>query len=234
MRLTGAITPVIAADTDNWEPAGFETTEIALISVTGAYYLGGIAGGSRGRTFALFVEAGTLTLTDEAGSSADENRFAIGADTTLAAGDGVLVVYDHINLRWRIARVIATGGGGGGGSSTITIGATFDGLGAVLVAGTTCYVRVPVACTIVEATALADQSGSAVVDVWADSYANFPPTDADSITASAPITVTAATKSTDTTLTGWDTAVVAGDVVAFHLDSCSAITRLQIQLKATT
>ena len=113
-----------------------------------------------------------------------------------------------------------------------TIGATFDGLGSALVVGTTAYVRVPVACTISEATALADQAGSVVVDVWVDSYANYPPTDADSITASAPITITAAAKSTDTTLTGWSTAVSAGDVIAFHIDSCSAITRLQVQLKA--
>lgn len=119
-------------------------------------------------------------------------------------------------------------------NQTITVGATFDGLGAALVVGTKVYVRVPVACTITEATALADQSGSAVVDVWVDSYTNYPPTDADSITASSPITITATTKSTDTVLTGWDTTVAAGDVVAFHIDSCSTITRLQIQLKAIT
>lgn len=117
-------------------------------------------------------------------------------------------------------------------SRTITIGASFDGSGAALVPGSVCYVRVPVGCTITEATALADPAGSVVVDVWVDSYANYPPTNANSITASAPITISAAAKTNDTTLAGWDTAVAAGDVVAFHIDSCSAITRLQVQLKA--
>lgn len=121
----------------------------------------------------------------------------------------------------------------GGGSGTITIGASFDGQGSALVVGSKCYVRVPVACTITEATALADQSGSVVVDVWKDTYANYPPTDADSITASAPITISSAIKSTDTTLTGWTKTVTAGDVLAFNIDSCSTITRLQVQLKAT-
>lgn len=115
---------------------------------------------------------------------------------------------------------------------TTTIGATFDGRGAALVAGAKCYVRVPVACTIVEATALADVSGSVVVDVWKDTYANYPPTDADSITAAAPITISSATKSTDTTLTGWTTSVAAGDVIAFNIDSCNTITQLNVQLKA--
>ncbi len=115
---------------------------------------------------------------------------------------------------------------------TMTIGATFDGSGAALVAGTKCYVKVPVGCTITEASALADVSGSVVVDVWKDTLANYPPTDADSITASAPITIAAATNSNDVTLTGWTTAIAADDVIGFNIDSCSAIKRLHIQLKA--
>lgn len=117
--------------------------------------------------------------------------------------------------------------------NTITINATFDGQGAALTAGTVAHVRVPVACTITEATALADQSGSVVVDVWSDTYANYPPTNADSITASAPITISSATKSTDSTLAGWDKTIGAGDVVSFNVDSCASITRLNITLKAT-
>lgn len=74
-------------------------------------------------------------------------------------------------------------------------------------------------------------SGSCVVDVWKDTYANFPPTDADWITASAPPTVSAGTKSEDTTLTGWTTAVSRGDVLVFHVDSTSTFTNIVVILE---
>ena len=48
-----------------------------------------------------------------------------------------------------------------------------------------------------------------------------PPTVADTITASAKPTLSSATKSEDTTLTGWTTAVTAGDVFGFMVDSAS-------------
>jgi len=78
---------------------------------------------------------------------------------------------------------------------------------------------------------LADQTGSIVVDIWKDSYANFPPTDADSITASAPPTISSAQKSQDSTLTGWTTSISAGDILAFNVDSCSTIARVTLSLK---
>ncbi len=89
----------------------------------------------------------------------------------------------------------------------------------------------PFACEIEEASALADQTGSIVVDIWRDSYANFPPTDADSITASAPITISDDTKAQDATLTGWSKAIAAGDVLRFNVDSVTAIERLTLTLK---
>jgi hypothetical protein len=92
-------------------------------------------------------------------------------------------------------------------------------------------VEIPFNCTIIACTLLADQSGSIVVDVWKDTYANYPPTDADTITASAVPTITTATKSQDTTLTGWTTTVTAGDILRFNIDSISAIQRVTISLK---
>jgi len=80
---------------------------------------------------------------------------------------------------------------------------------------------------------MADQTGSIVVDIWKDNYANFPPTDADSITASAPPTISTAQKSEDSTLTGWTTSISADDILAFNVDSCSTIERVTISLKVT-
>jgi hypothetical protein len=80
---------------------------------------------------------------------------------------------------------------------------------------------------------LADQSGSIVVDVWKDTYANYPPTNADTITASAKPTISSATKSQDATLSGWTTSVAAGDILAFNVDSVTSIQRVTISLRVT-
>ena len=87
--------------------------------------------------------------------------------------------------------------------------------------------------TVTGVRLFADQSGSAVVDIWKDSYANFPATVADTITASAKPTLSAAAKYEDTTLTGWTTSLVAGDVLRFNVDSASTITRLTVSLTLT-
>ncbi len=115
-----------------------------------------------------------------------------------------------------------------------SVGITIDGGGSAITTGVKGYIEVPYACTINQVTLLADQSGAVVVDIWNDTYANFPPTDADSITAAAPPTITASgVKSQDATLTGWDTAIAAGDILAFNVDSAATITRLNLILKVT-
>lgn len=112
-----------------------------------------------------------------------------------------------------------------------TVGITIDGGGSAITTGTKGYVECPFAGTIVQATVLLDQSGSIVIDVWKDTYANYPPTDADSITAAAPPTVSAATNSQDSTLTGWTTSVAAGDIFGFNVDSITTATRATLILK---
>ena len=108
-----------------------------------------------------------------------------------------------------------------------------DGGGSEIADGIAGDLDVEFAGTINQVTMLADQSGSIVVDIWKDTYANFPPTDADTITAAAVPTITTATKSQDTTLTGWTTAITAGNILRFNVDSCTTITRVTISLKVT-
>jgi hypothetical protein len=113
------------------------------------------------------------------------------------------------------------------GAITIII----DGGGSAITTGQKGHLEIPFACAISQATLLADQSGSIVIDIWKDTYANFPPTDADSITASAPPTITTAQKSQDSTLTGWTKTITAGDILVFNVDSCTTITRVTLSLK---
>lgn len=88
-------------------------------------------------------------------------------------------------------------------------------------------------CTIQQVDLLADQDTNAVIDIWSTIFASFPPTNADSITASAPPTLTAADSSSDSTLTGWSAGVIAGNVWRINLDSNSAATRLTLCVKFT-
>jgi hypothetical protein len=106
-----------------------------------------------------------------------------------------------------------------------------DGGGSAITTGVKGFLEVPYACTINSNTVLADQSGSIVIDVWVDTYANYPPTDADSITASAPPTISTAVKSQDTTLTGWTVALSKGDIIGFNVDSITTVERVTISLK---
>ena len=88
----------------------------------------------------------------------------------------------------------------------------------------------PFSGTITAATLLADVSGSIVVDIWKDTYANYPPVVGDSITASAKPTLSAAIKSRDTTLTSWTTAIAAGDVLGFSVTSATTVTKVTLSL----
>lgn len=107
--------------------------------------------------------------------------------------------------------------------STSSVNFLIDGSGSQIATGIKGDIRVPFACTITGAYLLADQTGSIVVDLWKDTYANFPPTVADTITASAKPTISSATKDDDTTLTGWTTTVAAGDIIRVNVDSCTTI-----------
>ena len=119
------------------------------------------------------------------------------------------------------------------GSSTSSMGIVIDGGGSAITTGIKGDLYIPTACIITANEMLADQSGSIVVDIWKDTYANYPPTVADTITASAKPTITTATKSEDTTLTGWTVSCSAGDTLRFNVDSCTSITRVALSLKVT-
>ena len=101
---------------------------------------------------------------------------------------------------------------------------------AVVSTGVTGYLEVPFDCTIIAARLVSDVSGSIVVDIWKDTYANFPPTNADSICSTNEPELSTAHKSEDTTLTGWTTSLTDGDWLAFNVDSVSTIEQVTLSL----
>jgi len=130
-----------------------------------------------------------------------------GADT------GRIVTYDELQSREGSVNYIIDGGG------------------LVIPAGIKGYIEWGFAATITGWTVLADISGSMVLDVWKDSYANFPPTVADTIAGSEKPTLSSAIKNQDLTLSSFTTAVAKGDIWAFNVDSASEVTRVTVSFR---
>ena len=114
---------------------------------------------------------------------------------------------------------------------TGVINLIIDGGGSAITTGVKLDVYLPIGLTITESTLLADQSGSIVLDLWVDTYSAYPPTIADTITASAKPTLSSATKAQDATLTGWTAAIAAGKSLRVNVDSASTVTRVVLALK---
>ncbi len=108
-----------------------------------------------------------------------------------------------------------------------------DGQGAVIPTGIVGRRVITFPCTINSAWLLADQIGNVVVDLWKQTFASYPPTDANSIVASDPPTLSAAATFKDTTLTGWALTFLPGDVLFYNIDSVATIKYLTISLGIT-
>lgn len=122
---------------------------------------------------------------------------------------------------------------GGAVAMTDSIVATFDGGGTAITPSYQCDVFVPYACEITACRLFADITGSIEIDIYADSFSNYPPTLSDSIVASAKPEIVSDIKSEDTTLTGWTTTISAGTILRFNIDSCFGITRATLSLQVT-
>lgn len=202
-----------------------------------------------GETITIAASGGGGTVDDEA---IDDRVAAL-----LQAGSNITLTYDDVAGTLTIA---AAGGGGGAtdldGLSDVAIASPAQG--DLLLRDATQFVNVPAVSTVnilIGATGtamatgvkgdfaidfahqilawslLADQSGSIVVDLWRDGYGNYPPTVADTITASAKPTIAGAAKAQSSTLTGWSASGSAGDVYRVNVDSVSGIQQATLALK---
>jgi hypothetical protein len=113
--------------------------------------------------------------------------------------------------------------------------AVFDGGGSEIADNKVVYINVPYDCTLTGWTLLGDVSGAIQLDVWKDTYANYPPTNSDSITNShEPAIAANGIKNTDVDISDWTTVTcTAGDVIAVSVDSCTTITWANLMISAT-
>lgn len=235
--------PAIADITD-W-PAGVDATEVG--------YLNGVTSALQTQ---LDAKEGTISrsgsdtdvVTGTAGTADnlvkwDSNGDAVDAGfgvTTGTPGKGSLLVgdgasdYDEVTAGSNDQIVVYDSGETNGVKKVdldVVMTVAIDGGGSALTTGAQFILNDCPAFTIEQMTITGDVSGSVVVDIWKDTYANYPATDADSITASATPTLSSAQKGQDSTLTGWTTTVNAGDNLVFNVDSATTITRVYVTLR---
>jgi hypothetical protein len=197
---------------------------------------------SGGTPLVIDISSGTGYYLDAAGAVQSLAGGGGGAPSTaqylVGALDGGLsaerLVTDTATLTWDLTTPGQAKANVVSAPVTRAVGVTFDGGGSAITALSKADLRVPYGGTITAVTMLADQVGSIVVDIWKDTYAAFPPTVGDSITAAAKPTITADDQSVDTTLFGWTNVFVANDCFRFNVDSCAAITRCTLILTVTS
>lgn len=258
MTVSATLAGVLLKGTAAARPAANAVAGGTLYSATDTGAISQSDGSSWSAWATIAAGAATDTIYDAkgdiaAGTGADTAaRLPVGADDTILMADSG----QSTGLKWVASATPSTQAFGdaaaAGTGDTFTRGDhkhampanptvglvsaiefVIDGGGSALTTGIKGYLEVPFACTITQATLLADVSGSVVVNVYKDTYANYPPVVGDKITASAPPTISSATKSQDSTLTGWTTSISAGDILAFNVDSATTITRVTISLKVT-
>lgn len=170
--------------------------------------------------------AGGSVATDTLWDAKGDVAVATGgnAATRLPVGtDGQVLTVDSgeaTGVKWA--------GIGGAPAQDIGLEFVFDGAGQGLTTVMEGILQVPFAGTITSCTLLGDQAGSCVVQIRKSTYSAYPTL--TSIVGSAPPTLVGAQKSTDAVLTGWTTALNAGDILSFRFTSVATLIRLTIAL----
>jgi hypothetical protein len=197
----------------------------------------------------------TITLTgDVTGSGTGSFAATIGAlaVTTAKVADDAITYAKLQNVT--SGRLLGRATGGDGNAEEITLGTglvfagtvltklaesaavtcVFDGNGAAIQAGSKVILSVPYAIQVSSWTVIADQSGSIIVDVWKDTYANPFPNSGDSVTGTEKPTLSSAQKNQDLSLTTWTSTLFnAGDIVVFNVDSASSVQKATIVLRGS-
>ncbi len=112
---------------------------------------------------------------------------------------------------------------------------TIDGGGSTITTGVKDDFVVPYNFVPLEWLFLADVSGSISIELWKDTYANYPPTPADLVTGTTGTNnprISSSNKGFSTSLTNWNVSTwTIGDTVRVNVVSATTITRAALHLK---
>lgn len=157
------------------------------------------------------------------GDDADKSAYPSVKDIYFAVDTGI-VYYCGVAGVW--SQFSPTKGG---------LSFSIDGGGSAIVAGVKGSIDIPFDCVLTGWSILADQPGAIKIDIWKDTYANYPPTDADSMcNAHEPEIAASAIKAQDLDISDWASVnCSAGDIIRFNVDSCATIVTATITLYFT-
>lgn len=116
-----------------------------------------------------------------------------------------------------------------------SVGITIDGQGGVVPINTTGEITVNFSGTITGWQITGDVTGSCVVDVWKNTYANYPPLAGDAIFITKPTLTPPFIKNQDLspTFIGLGATITAGDIIKFNVDSCTSLTKIFLTIFVT-
>jgi hypothetical protein len=135
--------------------------------------------------------------------------------------NGVTYVYSTTTTAWEKVTPTTTG--------VIAFG--IDGGGSVLTTGQKGTIEVPYNFDIIRWTIMADQAGSANIDMWSRDYSTTLPTAANSVTGNLGMTLSTASANQSSDIGNWRmTRINAGNVITFNVQSVSTITRVVVSL----
>lgn len=115
--------------------------------------------------------------------------------------------------------------------NSATIAYIIDGGGSAITTGTKGIVEVPFDFQIMRWTIMADQSGTANIDMWSRDWSTTLPTQANSMTDNIGITLSSATANQSSDIDNWRMTTINKDnVISYNVYSSSTITRATVSL----
>lgn len=105
LAFAGSLTETITGRQDNFNPSGLANANfIRLDGGSSSRVITGIAAPNPVVAQSIFfcnVGSSNITFRDDDSRSTDVNRLLLGANRTLNSDEGIQLIYDDVNLRWR-------------------------------------------------------------------------------------------------------------------------------------
>lgn len=102
------ITPTINAHQDDYDPAGLQDTIVLDISSSGNYNITGIESPIPDGTRILYIfniGGNNIVFKDNDAGSLAKNRILLGSNKTVQSGEGLILVYDNAEDRWKVPAI---------------------------------------------------------------------------------------------------------------------------------